>query len=132
MKTITVENRHLEVLFQALKGTEGILPLAGSRVRDSFLKLVGPVLDTFYENRKKIYEKFCLKNEDGTPDIKNDLFHFPKESVPEMNEELELLLSETVDFDLPFPEIVKNAIQDTEYKPKTGEAEMIDELVAKI
>lgn len=130
--TITLEKKYLEVLFQALRGTEGVLSLTEARIRDLFFKQVTPALETFYEHRKKIYDQFCTKKEDGTPDIKNDLYTFPKDVVPEMQKEIDTLLAETVELTVPFADSIKKIIERTEYKPKQGEAEMIDEIVAKI
>lgn len=129
---ILIRKDHLEVLFQALKGTENVLSLTGARIRDLFLKKVTIELDTFYADRRKIYDKFCTKKEDGSPDIKNDLYTFPKEAVLEMQKELDIFNAEVVELEVPFASEVKGIIEKTEYKPKQGEAEMIDTILALI
>jgi len=125
-----MQKRYLEILFQVLKGTEGVLNLAESRKRDSFIKEVGKALETFYADRLAIYVKFCRKKEDGTPDIIDDKYHFEPEVVKEADAELKILLDEEVN--LTVPENIKEIIEKTTYAPKVGEVELIDELTEKL
>lgn len=120
-----MKKSNLEVLFNVLKGTEGVLNLAESRRRDVYLKPVLTALETFYKDRNTIFEKFCTKKEDGTPDIHEEKYSFPPESLDELNKEIEVLLNETVEI----PGDVKDLLEKSEYKPKIGEAEQIDELL---
>ena len=59
-----IPKKCLEVCFLTLKETE--LSLADSRIRDAFMKKLEESINTFYIDRKKVLEKFCKKNEDGT------------------------------------------------------------------
>lgn len=120
----------LEVFYHTVKGTEGVLNLAEGRIRDSFMKPLTEALKTFEEDRKVIYEKFCTKKEDGTPDVDDGNYHFDPKEIPEVNKELQTLLDEEVE--LSTPTGLKEILEKTEYKPKVGESEVIDAILAKI
>lgn len=120
----------LEVFFKTLKGTEGVLSLRDARVRDSFLKPLTEATQTFENERKAIYEQYCDKKEDGSPDITDDKYHFQAEILPKANEELNILVSEEVKLDPPAG--LKDILEQTTYKPQVGEAEIIDAIVAKL
>ncbi len=125
-----VKKQYLEVLFLALRDTT--LSLSQARVRDLALRKVQPELDAFYNDRRKIYETFAKKDADGNPDIKQNLFTFEKEEAEKMGPELEALNAEEVELDIKFPDVVKTIVENTEYKPKTGESELIDEVLKLI
>lgn len=125
-----VQKSHLESFFQALKGTEGVLSLKESRVRDSFIKSLAEALETFYKERTAIYQAYCLTKEDGTCDIKDDKYHFPPEKLPDINQELQTLHAEEVELDTPAG--LKEIMEKTTYAPKVGEAELIDAVLAKL
>ena len=120
---MNVKKQHLETLYLVVKGTENILNLSESRKRDTFLKPLTEALETFYKERKVIYEKFCDKNEDGTPNIVENRYTF--QNAEEVNKELTILLEETVEL----PPLEVSILEKSEYKPKIGEAEIIDELI---
>ncbi len=120
-----VKKQHLEILFSTLKGTENILSLPDSRKRDAFLKALSSELETFYKERTVIYETFCDKDENGKPDIKDDKYHFAPEKFDEINGELKTLGDEEVTIDLS----ITGVLEKSEYKPKIGEAEIIDKLI---
>jgi len=120
-----VKKQYLEILFSTLKGTENLLSIAESRKRDAFLKELAPKLDNFYKERSFIYETFCDKKEDGTPDIRDDQYRFDPAKLEEINSELETLGNEQVIIDLP----INGILEKSEYKPKLGEVEIIDKLI---
>jgi len=121
-----VKKQYLETLFNFIKGTDEQLTLSESRKRDAFLKEIAPVLETFYADRKVIYEKFAVKDASGKPDIVNDKYSFEKEVIEELGKELTLLFEEEVEIsNLP-----KDIVDKSEYKPKVGEVEIIDNLLA--
>lgn len=120
---MNVKKQHLETLYLVVKGTENILNLSESRKRDTFLKPLTEALETFYKERKVIYEKFCDKNEDGTPNIVENRYTF--QNAEEVNKELTILLEETVEL----PSLEVSILEKSEYKPKIGEAEIIDKLI---
>ena len=120
-----VKKQYLEILFSTLKGTENLLSIAESRKRDAFLKELAPKLDNFYKERSFIYETFCDKKEDGTPDIRDDQYRFDPAKLKEINSELETLGNEEVSFDL----LINGILEKSEYKPKLGEVEIIDKLI---
>lgn len=132
MNTLTIPKKQLEVLYQTLKGTEGQISLTQARARDLFMKKVTDALETFYADRKKIYETFCTRDADGNPDIKNNLYTFEKEKAEEMQKEFNVLLAEEVTVEVPFHDVIKSVINNTGYKPMQGEAEMIDEILGKL
>lgn len=125
-----MKKSQLIVLYQAVKGTEGVLNLSESRQRDAFLAPLTEVTKTFEQDRKVIFEKFCNKKEDGTPDVTNDLYTFSKEVQEELNEEVNLLLSENVT--LECPESLAKWLELTEYRPKEGETAILDEVIATL
>lgn len=130
-----VKKIHLEVFYNTVRGTEGVLGLADSRIRDAFLKPLGEATDAMVKERVAIYEKFCDKKEDGTADTHGEQYHFSKEVLPEANKELELFAKEEVE--VPFvwgvtAEKLKEIIEKSTYKPKYGETEIIDELTANL
>lgn len=121
-----VKKQYLETLFNFIKGTDEQLTLSESRKRDAFLKEIAPVLETFYADRKVIYEKFAVKDASGKPGIVNDKYSFEKEVIEELGKELTLLFEEEVEIsNLP-----KDIVDKSEYKPKVGEVEIIDNLLA--
>lgn len=124
---ITTKKSQLEVFFLTLKGTEGVLSLADSRIRDSFLKPLTEATQTFEQDRKVIYERFCTKDSNGDSDLSDNQYKFPKDILEEMNKELEILCDEEVA--LEAPEGLKEIMEKTEYKPKTGEVEIIDQIL---
>jgi len=123
-----IHKKCLEVCFLSLKETE--LSLADSRVRDAFLKELTKAVKTFYAERKVVMEKFCTKNEDGTPKLgENDEFHFEPEVVADLSTELQTLIDEEVE--IPGDkEKIAAILNETKYKPKFGEVELIDLLLA--
>lgn len=128
-----LQKKYLEILFNVLKGTEGELNLAESRIRDSFIKPVADVTDTYFKDRAKIYEAFCLRKEDGSVDflIKDGStsYQFPPEKLEEINKELITLGDEEVE--LPQNDKIPEFIDKTKYSPKVGEMEIIDEILTK-
>lgn len=125
-----IAKSHLETFFLLTKGTEGVLNLAESRIRDKFMKSLTEVTKQFEEDRKVVYEKFCTKNEDGTPKTENNNYHFEPGVIDDTNKELDVLLNETVT--LETPEGLKGYLERSEYKPKVGESERIDTILGAI
>jgi len=127
---ITLTKNKLEILFLTVRGTEGVLSLSDSRTRDAFLKPLLEATKTFEEDRKAIYEKFCTKNEDGTPDLTDDKYHFEPEILEDLNKELTILYTEEVELPVAQNDALKSILESTEYKPKVNEVEIIDEILA--
>jgi len=125
---LQLEKKYLEVFYLTLKGTEGILSLAESRTRDGFMKTLGDVLEIFYADRKKIYETYATRKEDGIIDLTDNKYYFAPEKLDELNGELTTLLNEKVE--LSAPESLKPIIEKTTYNPKVGEVEMIDHVIS--
>lgn len=119
----------LETLFQVTNGTGSVLTLSEARVRDRFMKSVLAETQSFEAERKAIYERFCDKNAEGEPDVTNDQYKFASTVLKEMNTELTTLYDEEVSIDVH--EGIKAILEKTEYKPKVGESEKIDELFTK-
>lgn len=128
---LIVKKSQLETLFSLTKGTEGVLTLPESRIRDAFLKPLLAVTQTYLEDKTKIYMTYCFKNEDGIPKLKDgDKYEFAKDVIEPVNEELATLLDETIELEIP--EKLKEILEKSEYKPKVGEAEIIDEILSKL
>lgn len=123
-----IQKKYLEVLFCAVRDCTG-LGLVEARVRDSFLLEITPAVDKFFVDRKKIYEHFCNKKADGTPDLlEGTKYVFAPEVTKEINEALEVLFAEEEEIAVTDGTIAK-FISATEYKPKVGESKMIDEII---
>lgn len=127
-----IQKKYLPVFFSTLNGTDGVLSLSDSRVRDVFFKHVLETTQQFEKDRKTIYEKFCNKKEDGTPDTTDDKYTFANDVLDEANKELEILGNEDVEFVTAFPAKIKEIIELSAYKPKTGESEQIDHIISKL
>lgn len=139
-----IKKSELEVFYKVLKETNGELPLKDARIRDRFMKPLGDHLDTFSIDRTKIYEKFCDKEEDGvTPKLKYDKtpegeniegtqkYTFKKVDAPAVDAEILVLYDEEVSIDVENPAKIKELIENTDYKPLFGEADVIDGILAK-
>jgi len=119
------------VLFNVAKGTEGVLTLPEARIRDNFLKPIIELTQNFYDDREKIYREYCIKNEDGTPALKDGTkYEFNKDKVEQIDMELKTLMSEEVE--ITAPDTIKEILEKTTYSPKLGEADVIDELLASL
>lgn len=120
-----VKKSNLELIFNVLKETK--LNLADARLRDAFLKDALDKIKLFNEDRKKVLETFCDKKEDGTPDVKDDKYSFQPAVVEDLTKELDTLANETVE--VVGNDSIKTFIEKTEYSPKPGEAELIDNIL---
>ena len=129
-----IKKLSLETLFNFAKGTENVLSLTESRVRDSFIKPLSEITQTYFDDRNKIYLAFCLKKEDGTPDFKNgNQYQFPSEKLSEINKELLILANEEIEVNFSDnPQQIKGILEKSEYKPKLLEAETIDSILNAI
>lgn len=126
-----IKKSQLLPLFLTIKGTEGKLNLAESRIRDSFLKNLLDETKKSESEKSIIYNTFCLKNEDGTPlFVEGNKYEFPKECLDELNKEMETFYNEEVVIDVPAN--LKEMIEKSDYNPKIGETEIIDELLKNI
>lgn len=121
---MTIPKNKLETLFLLAKGTEGELSLQESRIRDAFYKPLLELTQTFEQDRRTIYEKFCQKDEEGNADVSDGNYKFDQKILPKVNKELEILYAEEVEL----PSIDKAILEKSSYKPKVGEAEIIDEI----
>lgn len=120
----------LEVFFKVLKGTEGLLDLKESRERDRFMRSLVEETTTYEGERKVIYEKFCNRSEDGTPDTSDGKYKFPAEVLPELSSEVEVLNKELVS--LVYTPGLTDMVLRSAYKPLVGEAESIDLIVTAL
>mgnify|MGYP006921306309 FL=1 len=121
-----IAKKYLEVFHSTLSETSPKLPEA--RIRDAFLKDLLEATNTLIKDRQKIYENFCLKNEDGTNDLEDgNRFKFKAEDISKVNDELVTLYSEEVEITIN-PKI-KEILKETEHKFKTGEVEVYDEIM---
>ncbi len=129
---MTLKKSSLEAIFNLAKGTEGRISLIEARVRDSFIKPLQELTQTYYDDREKIFKVFCLKKEDGTPDLlEGDKYQFKeKEKIEEMNKELITLSEEEVEFSVP--NTIKPILEKSDYMPKIFESEIIDDFFSKL
>lgn len=128
---MNLKKSKLELLFNFTKATDGALTLAESRARDTFIKPLVDLTQTYLNDRDAIYKEFCFKNEDGTPDLKDgNQYQFDRKNLEEINKEVEILGNEEVDVIVPAN--LKEILEKSTYMPKIGEAEIIDEILTKI
>lgn len=123
-----LKKKCLESLYSVLKENNS-LKLSEARIRDEILLELVPYVDKFQADRKKIFETFCDKNEDGTvkPNEKGEFQFSNQEIIPSFTEELATLLEEEVE--IKNNESLKIFIESTDYKPKVGETALIDEIL---
>ena len=128
---MNIKKLQLEAIFNMLKSTDGHLNFSDARVRDQILKPLSEQLKTYFDDREKIYKAFCIKKEDGTPDLQDgNKYQFEPEKIDEINKELLTLGEEEVDLYVTdnvakFREIMLKS----EYKPKVGESELIESVI---
>lgn len=119
-------NKHLEITAKFLNETK--LSLADARVRDAFLKDLFTKLKSVDENRTKIFVEYCDKDEEGNPiQEKPNTYSFKGDNIQKANDELTLLMDEKVELELT--DKLKEYINQSDYKPLVGEAELIDEVL---
>ncbi len=110
----------LEVFEKVLVGTENVLNFVDARVRDSFLKKVVEQRATYIDERNKLLISLGIKIEG-----EEDRYKF----TPEYLKEVEILDVEEIE--LPDEIKIKEFIEISEYKPKVGEIDIIDEILTK-
>lgn len=126
-----IQKKELEAVFNLVKATDGFLSLQDARVRDTFIKPLADVTQTYFNDREAVYKHFCIKKGDGTPDMaEGNQYQFAPESVESLNKEVKTLGNEEADVD--FPEGIKAILEGSAYRAKIGEAEIIDAILAKI
>ncbi len=115
-----MKNKHLELLAEMLSKTE--LDFTQARIRDKYLKEVGIFFSEKEENRKKILESFGTINKDKNvyEFENNEVF---KNALDELNKLSEEATSLAITLE------IKEMIEKTNYKPKVGEMEIIDEIL---
>lgn len=128
----------LTVFYKTLE-TRKPVKFSVARVRDALIKNVFDILHTYENDRKKIYEEYCTKGEDGKPLITNNQYSFKgdtdektKENVENVIKEVEILDNEEVEIAVANQPIILDCIENTEYKPEAGEVELIEELITKL
>lgn len=129
-----LKKSQLETLFLVLKGTENILSLADARIRDKVMKSIGKEYEVFGLEKTEIFKKYCMKNEDDSLDAQTDekgqtVYHFTNEDGLEVNKEIEILFNEEVEIETT--DKLKEFIEKSEYNPKFGQAEIIDDILTK-
>lgn len=110
-----------------------------ARVRDVMIRKVFDELHDYETHKKDIYEKFCNKDENGKPIITDGSYSFlkdndkdTKETIEKVQKELDILNNEEVEIPVANQPIIKDCIENTEYKPKAGEVELIEILISAL
>lgn len=129
-----IKKSSLETLLNYTKGTEGVLNLTDSRIRDNFIRPLTETTQMYFDDREKIYKTFCLKNEDETPNLlAGNKYQFPKEVLEDLNKELEILGNEEADINFTDnPLQIKGLLEKSEYKPMLLESEIIYTIINAI
>ncbi len=127
-----IKKAHLEVFFNTLKSTEGVLNLTESRIRDTFMKPLFEVTRTFIEDRENIFQNFCVRDEEKKPILlEGKKYQFEPSVTKEVENELNTLNNEEVELKPLYSAELKAILEKTTYSPKVGEVEIIDEILAK-
>lgn len=95
-KVLLIKNKQLPLLIKVLRYD---MPFARGRVRNRFLDLVNPYLETYSKNRLELCNEFCKKDADDKPIIENGRYIFEIDS--KFYEEIETLLEEDARIDIP-------------------------------
>lgn len=128
-----LKKKHLELTITLIDKTE--LSLADSRIRDRSIKALLEQYKTFTEEKGKVLEKFCDKDEEEKPittALENGSVQYTftgEGALDNVTKEINTLLEEEVDIEGDNTKI-KEFIEATNYKPKVGEMELIDEILA--
>jgi len=125
-----IKKSHLKVFIEALAGSDE-LNLRDSRTRDGAIKKLAEAHEEFVADSKKVVLEFCEKGEDGEPNMQvrngNTTYNFSKEELVKYQDETNLLNEEKISF-VATDDIVA-FVEDTNYKPKVGGAEIIYEVL---
>jgi len=126
--------KELEVIFKALKATNGVLSLAEARIRDAILKQLIDFINEFNSAKNAIFTKLCDKDGDTAKTTSNPdgttTFHFATpEQREELTKEIQILNDESVE--LSASTQLATILEKTSYKPEFGEAEVIDTILAR-
>lgn len=113
-----LKKSHLEVFVKALQATEDVLTFPESRVRDSFLKKLLESYQDYMTFRDELLIKLASPIEG-----KVNMYTF----TPEYLKELEVLNEEETE--LPDEPKIKEFLEKTTYKPKVGEADLLDDII---
>ncbi len=116
-----MKKKFCELLYTVLAGTEGALGFADSRIRDEFMKVLKEKVIEYQEARNKLLTSL------GKPMPEKEGYY---SFTPEYNKELEILNEEVMA--LPNQPKIKEFVALTSYRPKIGEAEMLDEALATL
>ena len=126
-----LHKKDLTILYQVLRGTEGVLTLSEGRVRDALMKPLTEATKQFEIDRNAIYAKFAQKGAIKKEGDKTT-WKFDKKNVPKVNKEIQLLYAEQVELPVPDAKRLVEIIERTQYKPAMGETEAIDAIIKKI
>lgn len=128
MEKISIPKRFIEISLAVLKETK--LPFQQARQRDRVItQLIGQA-KLFNDDRNKIAQEFCAKDEQGRPKVENDNYVFDTdESKQACIKEINILLGETIDINVDDINSLKTIMNNTLYEPKVGEAEFIEKLL---
>lgn len=114
-----MKNKHIEIITKVLFETD--LSFKDARIRDAFLKELGAKHSEKEENRKKILEAL------GEINREKNIYEFPDaEKGEQAVREINTLEEEEIKIELP--EELKTFIEGTNYKPRVGEANIIDSI----
>ncbi len=127
---MNLKKKHLETTLLLLKGTDGKLSLKEARLRDQFMREIASSYDQFIKDKKTILDTLCDKDAEGKPDIKDGNYHF----APELHEQLQSELNTLLEEEVEIKEVkgIKKILENTDYKPKIGESDSIDEILSQL
>jgi len=128
----------LTVFYKTISGGKPV-KFSIARVRDVLIRKVFDELHAYETDRKAIYEEFCNKDAEGKPIIENGSYSFLKEkkedtekTIESVQKELDILNNEEVEIPVANQPIIKDCIENTEYKPEAGEVELIEILISAL
>jgi hypothetical protein len=132
MKTITLKNKHFDILAKIL-GED--LPFQRSRKRKIFIDAILPKLKARDEARMDIVNKYGEKGEDGKLKVVEgnykltDIENFKKDYTDLMEEDVVIDIPPSVEYTM---DVVKDIVINTDIKVTNTEVELIEEIIKAI
>ena len=129
-----IQKSDVGVILSFLGGADE-LKLKDARIRDKAIRDLTEYKKVYEVEKTKVYEKFCTKDDDGKPKVERNpmggvKYNFPTEIIEDLNSEMKILNEETFTYK-PNADVVR-FIEISNYKPKVGEVEIIDDVLERM
>lgn len=124
-----IEKAYLKLFISVLEGTHP--KFIEARLRNRALKDIYDIYIPFEKEKTALCEKYCIKNEDGSPKIEKGVYLFEEKEREEFNTEFLSVAEEMVTVPLTGGEDMRmvKLIESTEFRPSELETEQIDRIL---